>query len=394
MKIGSYISVDEVMIRFSGRSVHTYKIDNKPVSQGFKLVALCGEGGYTAAAIPMSRHDKSTIRRFSRQELSPTESVVVALVEEVDGSMPPTRNDFILVCDNYYTTFRLFAYLKQNNIGALGTCRTNRMPPKIREMHAKLKDLEWGALERDAMDGVLAIGWVDNAVVNMLSTVHTGFEQVVTERKRPRATSGNAAKVRRVFGENAKLGLPIPKMIDDYNRHMNHVDVSDQLRSYYQCLFRSSGSWWPLFLYILEVVLTNSYILFSRSIGVCLDHESFRMQVVEALISKTLSKPDDSGPSLRRSQNNEIPIRRQKGAGQRPLPECRFDTARHLPKQVTNHRQSKQDKRRQCYLCAWLARGSSGQIFKTSFYCAHCRVFLCMTNTRNCFATFHNENLN
>jgi hypothetical protein len=52
-------------------------------------------------------------------------------------------------------------------------------------------------------------------------------------RRRPRLTSTNAVKVRRVFDNETKKLLPIPKIIDDYNHHMGGVDIADQLRSYY-----------------------------------------------------------------------------------------------------------------------------------------------------------------
>jgi len=38
------VSFDEMMVPFSGRSQHTLKIKNKPVSEGFKVWALCDHG--------------------------------------------------------------------------------------------------------------------------------------------------------------------------------------------------------------------------------------------------------------------------------------------------------------------------------------------------------------
>ena len=42
--IGQNVSFDEIMVPFTGRSWHTIKIKNKPVSEGFKLCALCYRG--------------------------------------------------------------------------------------------------------------------------------------------------------------------------------------------------------------------------------------------------------------------------------------------------------------------------------------------------------------
>src|SRR5277367_3600419 len=39
--IGQDVSFDEMMVPFSGRSKHTLKMKNKPISEGFKIWALC-----------------------------------------------------------------------------------------------------------------------------------------------------------------------------------------------------------------------------------------------------------------------------------------------------------------------------------------------------------------
>ena len=44
----SNISIDEMIARFSGRSVHTVRIKNKPTPEGYKILSLC-DAGYTYA---------------------------------------------------------------------------------------------------------------------------------------------------------------------------------------------------------------------------------------------------------------------------------------------------------------------------------------------------------
>ena len=39
--LGQNVSFDEMMVPFTGRSKHTLKMKNKPISEGFKLWALC-----------------------------------------------------------------------------------------------------------------------------------------------------------------------------------------------------------------------------------------------------------------------------------------------------------------------------------------------------------------
>ena len=85
--------------------------------------------------------------------------------------------------------------------------------------------------------GVLAILWMDNAPVTMLTTVHNihgSKSHVTTDRKRPRDTSSNAAGVRQLYEPNEFVKpLSIPTCIDDYNQFMGGIDIADQYRSYY-----------------------------------------------------------------------------------------------------------------------------------------------------------------
>lgn len=48
------VSVDEMMICFSGQSVHTVCIKNKLTPEGFKIFSLC-ESGYTYTFLPMTQ---------------------------------------------------------------------------------------------------------------------------------------------------------------------------------------------------------------------------------------------------------------------------------------------------------------------------------------------------
>jgi hypothetical protein len=38
------VSIDEMMVRFTGRSHHTLRMPNKPIPEGYKIFALCEHG--------------------------------------------------------------------------------------------------------------------------------------------------------------------------------------------------------------------------------------------------------------------------------------------------------------------------------------------------------------
>ena len=78
-------------------------------------------------------------------------------------------------------------------------------------------------------------------------------------RRRPKKTSTNGATIRQIFGDNSRKLLPIPVFINDYNQHMGGVDIADQLRSYYSTQLRACRNWLPLFFWLLDTTIVNSY---------------------------------------------------------------------------------------------------------------------------------------
>ena len=52
------VSVDEMIVRFSGRSAHTVRMKGKPTPEGYKILALC-QAGYTYSFLYTSRINPS-----------------------------------------------------------------------------------------------------------------------------------------------------------------------------------------------------------------------------------------------------------------------------------------------------------------------------------------------
>lgn len=74
------VSIDEMMIKFSGRSVHTVRIKNKPTPEGFKIFSLC-DAGYTYIFIPTSRVASPEVEVV--EGLNQTGCVVAHLVQHL-----------------------------------------------------------------------------------------------------------------------------------------------------------------------------------------------------------------------------------------------------------------------------------------------------------------------
>lgn len=56
-----------------------------------------------------------------------------------------------------------------------------------------------------------------------------------------------------------KKKLPIPVSIDDYNHHMNAVDVANQIRASYTSHMRCCRNWLPIFWFFLDAANVNTY---------------------------------------------------------------------------------------------------------------------------------------
>jgi len=128
---GSTVSIDEMMVRFQGRDCNIVNMPNKPISIGFKLFAIA-EQGYTFSWVPAAC---GGIRfpvppaAFVPPDFGPpdklteTQQLVIYLCTRL--TPPPTRWRH-LVCDNYFTSTKVFALLLRLRWYATGTAKQNR----------------------------------------------------------------------------------------------------------------------------------------------------------------------------------------------------------------------------------------------------------------------------
>jgi len=94
-----------------------------------------------------------------------------------------------------------------------------------------------------------------------------------------------------MFGDSATKDLPIPIAINAYNHFMDEVDTANRLRADFTTLQTKNHRYWkPLFHWLLDIVLANSYLLTKASrtsgIGESKGYYTYR-RFLEAL-SKTL----------------------------------------------------------------------------------------------------------
>src|SRR5215471_11959551 len=100
-------------------------------------------------------------------------------------------------------------------------------------------------------------------------------------RNRSGATSTSTSITRPIFGDSARKNLPIPTAINDYNHFMGEVDIANRYRANFTTLRRKNYRYWkPLFHWLLDIVLANSYLLAKASrtprIGKSKDYYTYR----------------------------------------------------------------------------------------------------------------------
>ncbi|KAF6781709.1 hypothetical protein CMUS01_16761, partial [Colletotrichum musicola] len=230
---GSGLTVDEAMVRFTGRSVETTTVPNKPIPVGFKVWVLAqkgyclrwlwhvhGQGPY--GLVPQARPARGD-EEAKKAALTPTQRVVTTLV-----ALLPVA-EYHVFLDNLFASVKLFRALRRQNIGATGTCRKDGGIDDIlvAEKEDEGKGIPWGQVHNiPTKDGQInQFTWKDNALVLFLTTVFRETSEVLRLRRRPTGDSAAKKEARRVFGADARKNLPIPLAIDKYNHNMNGVDT-------------------------------------------------------------------------------------------------------------------------------------------------------------------------
>ena len=167
--------------------------------------------------------------------------------------------------------------------------------------------------------------------------------------------------------DGSRIPLPCPQSIISYNEKMGGVDRGDQLRGYYCCHTKSRKFYKYIFYFLLDVVITNSFILYKEYAAdpVHKTVKEFRLQLARELIGEYCSR--------RRAG--------RRGSAIVPLP------LRHFPITLTPESPSKRKHvRGRCARCF-----KSHQRSDTIWFCRECGVWLCHTGDppSDCFLAWH-----
>lgn len=283
------------MIRYTGQSKDTYKMPNKPIDQGYKFHCYA-YAGYIHDFTPTSNQcgpDPISGSGYPEIECMSITSQLVFELIQANCAFPACDQAFDIYIDNFYVNLPLFAALgKRLGVGACGKARTNSKDFPSELAVPKNAKLDYHFKTAVVKDGVAVILWMDNGPVCMMTTIHQvkrRQSEVDVMRKKPGPKSTNASGIRKSglwkIGEWRTL-TKIPTAIHDYNFNMNGVDRADQLRSYYESHLKSWCTWYPIFYWALDTLISNSYILYKDhpKAEEGLEHKEFRMRLAWELI--------------------------------------------------------------------------------------------------------------
>jgi hypothetical protein len=124
---GSDLTVDEAMVRFTGRSLETTTIPQKPTPTGYKVWVL-GQSGYFVrwlwhvhgrgpCGLVPQQCSRQGDEEVVEEHLTPTQRVVTTLLTLLPLAV------YHVFLDNLFVSVKLFKALRSSQVGAAGTCR-------------------------------------------------------------------------------------------------------------------------------------------------------------------------------------------------------------------------------------------------------------------------------
>ena len=169
---------------------------------GIKIYKLCDEAGYTCAM----RVYLDKVSQSTTDDMTATCATVRHLTHRVEGL------GHKLFMENFFSSPRLFDDLDGHKVNSCGTVRPNRKD-MLRDFGTKQLKLKRGDVRLKTRGGLTALDWKDRREVYMLTNMD------------PPPAEGN-------FCDDSNCPVK-PHIVEQYDRHMGFVDISDCMANSY-----------------------------------------------------------------------------------------------------------------------------------------------------------------
>lgn len=373
----SHYTIDECMIKETGRTHYSTIAPGKPINERYKLFAINNEDylyNYSWYSSVKNHEGKPKVKK-----LGETSAMVYKLATDI---LPPNS---ILFMDNYFSESKIAKKLMAVKIAICETMKPNRtnIPELLVKMkQAYAKNISYGILAAMIQNDVLMIAWQDNNLVLTLTTaydVKNVDDNVSKKRKRPSRTNTNARVVLSAFKENNEnvweKKFKIPKIFHYYNKHMGKINRFNALITTYSSQRACNRTWMSQFHWKLNESFTNAFKL-------CEPIEMFR-QEYQTFLEQIIMRLFEEGKPTSQSRQGPTSIST-------------------LPKPVRgNHEWQDLKTIRQCFMCRldrqkndvkWFDNEISGnneKVQKIRGGCEVCKVSLCKKGI--CIERFHHK---
>lgn len=218
-----------------------------------------------------------------------------------------------------------------------------------------------GAFDYKSAEGVIAVKWYDNKCVNLLSNA-CGIMPFSTVKRWSKEAQ-------------TKIAVPCPSLIPAYNQHMGGIELSDMLVHMYKTPAKSRRWYFPLFGYILDLCVANSWLVYKRDCSLLnekpLSLKRFCLSVAHSLnlVNKPVIKAGWPSSTSQLHMSSQKNIHNPRPS--QPQPDVCFDNCGHFPLHCKN--------RGRCSLCP---KGVS------RWKCQKCNTFLCLNANQQCFIAY------
>ena len=176
---------------------------------------------------------------------------------------------------------------------------------------------------------------------------------------------------------------------------MGGVDIADQLRGYYGTQLPVRRTWMPLFFWLLDTSIINSYLIFKKS-GKNINHKDFRLQLVWDLIKSSMEENEPLKPNTRgyvKELTQQFKFIQVDPTKKHQYVTTNFELS---PLRLTSdgHFPEWREERSSCVWCKYLNKKAQKKALKdpsqSQLYCIKCNVALCCNKNRSsCFKDYH-----
>lgn len=357
------ISIDEMIIPFTGKCGIKQYCPNKPNPEGLKAFVLANPDGIVCDLVIYQ--GDTTFPEESAAGFGLGESAVINLTK----TLVPGH---ILYFDRYFSSLKLAQELNERGFKCVGTLMKSRIPKPLQEVLPEDKELKKKGRGSNSVyvnsdSSVAVTKWFDNKAVVLMSTIYASNPE--DECRRWCKKEKRFVMVKR------------PMVVKLYNSKMGGVDLADRMLAV--CPSRARTTKWTVrfIAHMFDLATSNAWIQYrktERERGVPLKKiqslRQWKMDLAELIIDKNSL---ESAEVI--EDEEEIHSRKRGRPGINPLPSKtrRLHGAIHMPtfETVVNR----------CRL--------PGCDKRTTAKCTYCGVALCLMSSRNCFKDFHEQDI-